>query len=323
MNVYDFDKTIYDGDSTLNFYLYCLRKHPKLLLNLPKQLIYIALYIFGKYDKTTFKEHFYTFLSKLKHVDKDIEDFWNINEKKIKNFYKDNKTDNDIVISASPEFLLKPICSKIGIKKLIASQVDKLNGKYTGINCYGEEKVNRFYKEYNHNQKIDNFYSDSLSDEPLAKLSDKAFIVQKESLTNWNEYKPSKTTKLFNMFFSKSFILFLFVGCINTFNGILCSFLYSLFIENANLAFVIGYITSLSISYLLNSFITFKEKLEFKKYIKFCISYIPNFIIQNIIVFIVYNTLNWHKLIAYALAAIIGLPVTFLLMNVFAFKKKK
>lgn len=323
MNVYDFDKTIYDGDSTLNFYLYCLKKHPKLLLNLPKQLIHIALYILGKYDKTTFKEHFYTFLSKLKNVDKDIEDFWNINEKKIKNFYKDNKTDNDVVISASPEFLLKPICSKIGIKKLIASKVDKITGKYTGINCYGEEKVNRFYKEYSNNQKIDNFYSDSLSDEPLAKLSDKAFIVQKDSIINWNEYKPSKITKLFNMFFSKSFILFILVGCINTFTGILLSYLYSLIIPNVNLAFVVGYITGLAISYLLNSFITFKEKLNFKKYIKFCISYIPNFLIQNIIIFIVYNTLNWHKLIAYTLAALIGLPVTFLLMNVFAFKKKK
>ena len=135
--------------------------------------------------------------------------------------------------------------------------------------------------------------------------------------------KSSKITKLFNMFFNKKFILFILVGCINTFNGIVLSFLYSLIIKDANIAFVVGYITSLSISYLLNSFITFKENLDLKKYIKFCISYIPNFLIQNIIVIIVYNTLNWHKLIAYSLAAIIGLPVTFLLMNVFAFKKKK
>lgn len=26
MNVYDFDKTIYDGDSTIDFYLYCVKK---------------------------------------------------------------------------------------------------------------------------------------------------------------------------------------------------------------------------------------------------------------------------------------------------------
>lgn len=322
MNVYDFDKTIYNGDSTIDFYLYCIKKHPKLILNMPKQFIYIFLYIFGKYNKTQFKEHFYTFLKKLQNVDIDIENFWKRNNKKIKQFYKNIKTDNDIVISASPEFLLEPICNQLGINKLIASKVDKLTGKYDGLNCYAEEKVERF-REIFSNEKIDNFYSDSLSDSPLANIADKAFIVKNEDLINWSEYKPSKLSKIKSMFLSKSFILFLFVGCINTINGILFAYLYSLIIKDANLAFVVGYITSLTISYLLNSFITFKEKLEFKKYIKFCISYIPNFIIQNIIVFIVYNNLGINKLIAYALAAIIGLPVTFILMNIFAFSKKK
>ena len=27
MNVYDFDKTIYDGDSTADFYLFSLKRH--------------------------------------------------------------------------------------------------------------------------------------------------------------------------------------------------------------------------------------------------------------------------------------------------------
>ena len=35
MNVYDFDGTIYDGDSTLDFWYFCLKKHPQILLYLP------------------------------------------------------------------------------------------------------------------------------------------------------------------------------------------------------------------------------------------------------------------------------------------------
>ena len=31
MNVYDFDKTIYDGDSTADFYLFSLGRHKKIL----------------------------------------------------------------------------------------------------------------------------------------------------------------------------------------------------------------------------------------------------------------------------------------------------
>ena len=30
MNVYDFDKTIYYGDSTADFYLFCLKRHKKI-----------------------------------------------------------------------------------------------------------------------------------------------------------------------------------------------------------------------------------------------------------------------------------------------------
>lgn len=31
-NIYDFDKTIYDGDSTVDFFLFCLKREPILIL---------------------------------------------------------------------------------------------------------------------------------------------------------------------------------------------------------------------------------------------------------------------------------------------------
>lgn len=123
-------------------------------------------------------------------------------------------------------------------------------------------------------------------------------------------------------FFTKEFITFLIIGVINTFNGTIFSYIYSSFL-NENLAFMAGYISGLVISYVLNSLITFKEKLKFYKFIKFGLSYIPNFIIQNIVVLIVFNIMGMHKLIAYIVAAIIGVPVTFILMKFFAFRKKE
>lgn len=127
--------------------------------------------------------------------------------------------------------------------------------------------------------------------------------------------------KILKIFLSKEFILFVIIGVINTFNGVVFSMIYSKFLD-ANLAFVVGYISGLFISYILNSYVTFKERLEYSKFIKFAISYIPNFIIQNIVVLIVFNIMGLNKLIAYILAAIIGVPVTFILMKFFAFKEK-
>lgn len=126
--------------------------------------------------------------------------------------------------------------------------------------------------------------------------------------------------KFKDTFFSKQFIIFVLIGIINTFNGTVFSYLYSSFLS-ANVAFLPGYISGLFISYILNSFITFKEKLSFQKFIKFTVSSIPNFIIQYIVV-ITCNTIGLHKFVAYMIAAIIGVPITFLFMKFFAFTKK-
>ena len=176
--------------------------------------------------------------------------------------------------------------------------------------------VEKLYEKFP-NAKCEEFYSDSLSDTPLAELADKAMIIRGNELIEWNEYKPSKL----KMFLSREFLSFLIVGGINTVSNVIFSTIYSLFIPNTTLAFFPGYITSNVVSYLLNSKLTFKERLGFVKFIKFFISYIPNFIIQTIIVWLFDNFIHGPSVIAYAIAAIIGVPVTFVFMKIFTFKK--
>lgn len=320
MNVYDFDKTIYDGDSTLDFYFFSLKKSPMLIRFLPIQIIGFIKYMFGMYSKLQFKEKFYSFLKGIKNVDSMVELFWNENQDKIKDWYLKSKEESDVIISASPEFLLNTICRRIGIKHLIASEVNKNTGICEGENCYGEEKVLRF-KKYFEKGEIKKFYSDSLSDAPISLMASERYIVSGNNILPWDQYSPGKVKKLKNIFFTKEFFTFLIVGGINTINGIVFSYVYSLFL-GVNVSFVLGYVTAMTISYILNSTLVFKEDMGVIKYIKFCISYIPNFIIQNIFVLIFYNMLHWNKLIVFALAAIVGVPVTFIIMKFFAFNKK-
>lgn len=184
MNVYDFDKTIYDGDSTADFYLFCLKRHKKIITLAPSLLgSVIRFYVFKKGSKTDFKQVMYRFL-RYCDIDRDIENFWNINIKKIKKYYLAQQKSDDVIISASPEFLLEPAMKRLGINHLMASRVDKHTGIYSGINCHGEEKVRRFYEKFP-NGKIDIFYSDSYSDTPLAEIAGKAYIVKKENLSEW------------------------------------------------------------------------------------------------------------------------------------------
>lgn len=182
-NIYDFDKTIYDGDSTVDFFLFCLKREPILILFCFKVLFWGILMSFKIISLDNFKEKFFGFLKHIKDIDKEIALFWNKNKNKIKPFYIKQKQTTDVIISASPEWLLLPICNELKVN-LIASLVDKTTGRLISKNCKGKEKVIR-YKE-NFNEKINEFYSDSHSDTPLAKISNKAYMVKKNKIYDWN-----------------------------------------------------------------------------------------------------------------------------------------
>lgn len=321
MNVYDFDKTIYAGDSTLDFTRFCYRRHPLLLRFLPGQVLAFVPYALGLIDKTAFKQRFYRYYRGVKDINAEVRLFWETHKQKIEPWYLEQKSESDVIVSASPEFLLRPICAELGVSSLIASRVDSKTGVYDGLNCYGEEKVVRFREVFGE-AAVERFYSDSLSDAPLAALASESFLISGGKAVPWAEYKPSKMQKAKRFFLSKEFARFLLIGGINTFNGVLFAYLFSLLFQ-PNLAFAAGYLLSLAISYLLNSFFTFHESLSFPKYIKFCVSYIPNFLIQNAFVLVFMNWLGFGKLITYILAAVVGIPVTFAMLKLFAFRKRK
>lgn len=183
MNVYDFDRTIYNGDSTVDFFLYSLKNNPALLCYFPKQALGFLLYFFKRINKTQMKEYFFSFLNGI-DCQRMVDSFWEQKQDKIYDWYRKQQKQDDIIISASPTFLLKPVCSSIGVQYLIASEVDPKTGIFTGENCRGQEKVKRLAAVY-HITHIDSLYSDSRSDLPLVNIADTAFLVRKGVVKKW------------------------------------------------------------------------------------------------------------------------------------------
>lgn len=184
MNVYDFDGTIYNGDSSIDFWLFCLKKKKSLVLYLPFQCIAFVLYCLRVIDKNGLKSAFFSFFKGIHCVNDFVVLFWNENKNKIANWYQEVKKPDDCVISASPEFLLREICSRLNVSNLIATDVDELTGKLKGENCYANQKV-VMWKQIFPKENPDCFYSDSKSDVPMALLAKKAFFVQKNVIRDW------------------------------------------------------------------------------------------------------------------------------------------
>lgn len=184
MNVYDWDNTIYRGDSTFDFVCYCMKKQPKSLLNLPRTLWYGTLYGLRIKPKLEFKENLYHMFQYIEGIDELVETFVMSHLERVKGWYLMQQKEDDVIISASPEFLIKAFANKLNISYVMASRVDPHTGKYDGINCHGEEKVRRFYECFPEG-KIDAFYSDSRSDAPLARIAKEAYLVKGNKRIAW------------------------------------------------------------------------------------------------------------------------------------------
>ena len=184
MNVYDWDDTIYRGDSTMGMVLYAYGHRPKTLLSIPRTAVCGLLFVLHLLPKQTFKENLFHMFTLIDDMEDFVEEYTSSHLDHIKDWYRNVQNEDDVVISASPEFMIRSFCDKAGIKYVIASPVDMHTGKYTGKNCHGEEKVRR-YREVFGEAPIDKFYSDSKSDTPLAKLAAEAFLVKGDTLREW------------------------------------------------------------------------------------------------------------------------------------------
>ncbi|MBQ3816695.1 MAG: GtrA family protein [Clostridia bacterium] len=115
---------------------------------------------------------------------------------------------------------------------------------------------------------------------------------------------------------------FCFLGLFNTLSVAFFSWLADFFAQK-NVAAVLGYVLSLSLNYILNCKYIFKNRISFRGYLRFWISYIPNFIIYFLVTFITINTLKLPQFVGTVLAAMAGGPITFVIIKLYAFNNKE
>jgi phosphatidylglycerophosphatase C len=173
--LYDFDNTICAGDSGSAFWLFCLVRKPWLIVFLPVQIIGGVCYKLGIFRNIQRKFSLYCFLRAI-DSEKMAEKFWNRRQRKIYPFFYERKRDMPTVVcTASPEFLIKPVCDRLGVEKVIATKVNADTGKIMSKPCKQYEKVKRLGEELP-GCEFPEVYSDSLkNDIHILKLGKRAF----------------------------------------------------------------------------------------------------------------------------------------------------
>lgn len=187
MNVYDFDGTIFPGDCSIGFCFWCMKRHPKMYFTFfPKAVKNLILRKLGKMPEYLMQRKFFGYLTLIDDFDEQIERYWDKNEKKISDWYLKQKKPDDLIISASPTCIIEPIANRLGVN-FMATEFDRQFGVFLNNHMYAKEKAQ--YMIDHGFPKIDNFYSDSLADTPLALCAERAFLVSDKAstVTEWPE----------------------------------------------------------------------------------------------------------------------------------------
>lgn len=97
--------------------------------------------------------------------------------------------DTLLIITSTIEFVARPIAEEFGVDQLIASQGERIDGRYTGrvmgTPCYREGKVQRlcaWIKEHAQTLTDSWCYSDSHNDLPLLELVDHPVAVNPDAI---------------------------------------------------------------------------------------------------------------------------------------------
>lgn len=184
MNVYDFDGTIYDGESVFDFYLFAVRKNIRLLRYLPMVLRTLIRYKRCKINEEELdqivRKYATAFIREVPDPVGWVKEFWDKNERKIKDWYQAVQREDDVVISASFDILLDEICNRMGIRHYLSSVIDVTSGEVSVL-CFRKNKP-KLWAEKFPNVTIDSFYSDSAIDTPMMEIANRAYLVKGESI---------------------------------------------------------------------------------------------------------------------------------------------
>ena len=140
----------------------------------PKMIKCAIQYKRKKIPRFIFERTFFSFLCKVDDFDVQIEKFWDKNIKRMSAWYLAQKRSDDLIISASPNCIIEPIARRLGVN-FMATEYDRDVGAFVDNLMFAREKAAYIF---DHGfPEIENFYSDSLSDTPLALCAEKAHLV--------------------------------------------------------------------------------------------------------------------------------------------------
>ena len=187
MKVFDFDNTIYNGESMVDFFHFVIKKKEKFKKyeGLVDKLLF--LYKHNLLPMKLVKHYINKYSNELDvnvtndKIKSTIDEFWKTHKDKIDKEMIKKISKDDVIMTASVDILIDPIKKELKTKNIYTSITD-IENKDLKFICYSENKLKKFQEIYK-DKFIDELYTDSYADKPLMSISKKVYMVNKEKNT--------------------------------------------------------------------------------------------------------------------------------------------
>lgn len=185
MKVFDFDNTLYRGESSLDFSLYMIHRNKKILLYLPvifSNAVRYKLCLVGKEElEKTINDYMKILIRSREEILDLVTSFWARNARKLDRRMISLIEPEDVIVTAGPSFLLDGIRSQLRTDHILSSEVDLERKEIIHFN-FKDNKVRRFREIYG-SRNIDRFYTDSYNDKAMMDISKRVYLVKNGKIT--------------------------------------------------------------------------------------------------------------------------------------------
>lgn len=182
IDVFDFDGTIYDGDSTVDFLRFAFSRRPLLLLCAVPPVVLSGLSAAaGRFSLTRFKSALFSALAGRLDLREEGRRFWESERTRARLgawFLERPRALPVVIASASPDFELEPAAELLGADLLVCTRCDPDTGRLIGENCKSGEKIRRIGEALGEYAVRAMYTDDAKADAPLLRLAKERYIVR-------------------------------------------------------------------------------------------------------------------------------------------------
>ncbi len=184
MQVFDFDNTLYHGESAVDFALWMIRHNRKVLLWLPRIIWNLLKYKLCLINLKSLMQPANAFLRTIirdeKQMQRAVACFWETHRRFLNREMIAKIRPGDVIITAGPSFLFAPIRAELKDVRMICTEIDLRRKQLIYINMH-DNKTKRFREEFGQTP-IARFFTDSFNDRAMMEIAERVYLVKRSRI---------------------------------------------------------------------------------------------------------------------------------------------